>query len=305
MKEGDMFIIRVPGSTANLGPGFDSIGLALSRYLTLTVSPSNEWCFEPLSSEVKDIPTGEDNLIYEVATSVAKEYGTKLSPCYVKVESEIPMARGLGSSAAAIVAGIELANQLGQLNLTEQEKVHWASMKEGHPDNASASLLGGCVVGVLHENKTFVEKISSVDVDVVATIPPYFVYTSDSRNVLPSSLTYEQAIKGSAISNVVVASLFSNRWETIGELMEQDSFHEPYRVHLVPELKKVRKLAKELGAYGTVLSGAGPTILSFAPKGLGEFVASKLQASFPHCKVESLLIDHKGIDIKFQYVGCE
>jgi len=305
MKDGGMFVIKVPGSTANLGPGFDSIGLALNRYLTLTVSSSDEWCFEPTSKEVQEIPKGKDNLIYIVANEVAERYNMTLPPCYVKVDSAIPMARGLGSSAAAIVAGVELANQLLKLNLSQEDKIKMASMKEGHPDNACASLLGGLVVGVLHNQHTFVNKLENVDVDVVAVIPPYYVYTSDSRGVLPATLPYENAIEGSAISNVVVANLCMNNWGIVGELMEKDVFHEPYRAKLVPELQKVRQLAKEFGAYGTVLSGAGPTILSFVPKGLGEFVAVKLEAFFPHCEVSSLSVDLKGVEVERQFVGCE
>ncbi|WP_243290431.1 homoserine kinase [Bacillus sp. FJAT-47783] len=302
MKEGDMLIIKVPGSTANLGPGFDSVGLALNRYLTLTITPSTEWYFEPVSKEVENIPRGKENLIYDVAATVANEYGKTLSPCHVKVESDIPMARGLGSSAAAISAGVELANELAQLNMTKEEKVHWASAREGHPDNASASLLGGLVIGYISEDRTYVEKIEAIDVDIVAVIPPYYLYTSDSRNVLPENLSYKEAIKGNAISNMVVASLMKNNWEDAGKMMELDLFHQPYRSQLVPELREVQQTAKQLGAYGTVLSGAGPTILSFVPKGFGEFVASKLQVSFSHCEVTPLTVEKSGVEIFYKHV---
>ncbi|WP_044747062.1 homoserine kinase [Bacillus alveayuensis] len=302
MKEGEMLKIRVPGSTANLGPGFDSIGLALNRYLTLSISPSHQWFFEPLSQEVQDIPKGEENLIYKVAASLAEKYGKDLPPCHVKVESNIPMARGLGSSAAAIAAGIELANQLGNLQLSEKEKLHFASTLEGHPDNAGASLLGGLVIGLIGENETDLVKIDDVQVDIVAVIPPYYLYTSDSRNALPKEFRYQDAVKASAISNLLVASIIQNNWELAGKMMELDLFHQPYRSKLVPELLQVQREAKQLGAYGTVLSGAGPTILTFAPKGMGDFIAFKLQKEFDHCEVTPLFVERKGAQVFYERV---
>src|SRR5690625_1391491 len=104
-------MIKVPGSSANLGPGFDSIGLAVDRYLELEVTPADEWEIEILSEELNGIPTDKENLICQVATHVAKERGKEILPYFVKMETSIPLARGLGSSAAAIVAGIEIANQ--------------------------------------------------------------------------------------------------------------------------------------------------------------------------------------------------
>lgn len=302
MKEGEMLKIKVPGSTANLGPGFDSIGLALNRYLTLTVTPSNEWLFEPISEEVKDIPTGTENLIYKVAFSVAEKYGKSLPPCYVKVDSDIPMARGLGSSAAAIAAGIELANQLSNLQLNEQEKLHFASVWEGHPDNAGASLLGGLVIGFIHEEQTDIIKVEKVEVDIVGVIPPYYLYTSDSRNVLPKELPYKTAVKASGVSNLLVASILQNNWGLAGKMMEHDLFHQPYRSHLVPELSQVQQVSKQYGAYGTVLSGAGPTILTFVPIGMGEYVATQLQKAFGHCEVTPLSVELNGTQISYETV---
>jgi len=302
MKEGEMLKIKVPGSTANLGPGFDSIGLALNRFLTLTVTPSNEWFFEPISKEVQDIPTGTENLIYKVAASVAEKHDKLLPPCHVKVESDIPMARGLGSSAAAIAAGIELANQLVDLQLSEQEKLHVASVWEGHPDNAGASLLGGLVIGYIQEEHTDIIKVPNVQVDIVAVIPPYYLYTSDSRNVLPNELSYQEAVQASAVSNLMVASILQNNWELAGKMMDKDLFHQPYRSHLVPELKKVQTLSKQFGAYGTVLSGAGPTILSFVPVGMGEYIASKLQKELDHCEVTPLSVELNGTEVSYEKV---
>lgn len=302
MKEGDMLKIQVPGSTANLGPGFDSVGLALNRYLTLTVKLAEKWTFKPVSEEVADIPEGQNNLIYKVATQLAEQYDVALPPCHVEVSSEIPMTRGLGSSAAAVAAGIELCNRIAQLNLSDEEKVHFASKIEGHPDNASASIVGGLIIGFLTEDRTYYVKTNKIDVDIIAVIPPYYLYTKDSRGALPDSFPFKQSVKASAVSNVLVGSLLNNNWELAGKMMDMDIFHQPYRESLVPELKKVREIGKENGAYGTALSGAGPTILCFAPKGLRHSLCPRLKEAFPHCEVTQLEVDVDGMKSWFTHI---
>src|SRR5690625_7623622 len=132
MSATEPFMIKVPGSTANLGPGFDSIGMAVNRYLTLEVVQADEWIIEISSAELASIPTGEDNLLCQVANAVAKERNQQIPPCHITMTSTIPLARGLGSSAAAHVAGIDIANQLLGYVLSVKEKVHQSSRWYGH-----------------------------------------------------------------------------------------------------------------------------------------------------------------------------
>ena len=186
MSDDMMFSIRVPASTANLGPGFDSIGLALSLYLTVHVYRSDQWSVEPLSKEMEIFPRDERHYIIQVAKKVAAKYGQNLPTCRLGVHSEIPLARGLGSSASAIVAGIQLADTLCHLQLSAEEKVHLASSEEGHPDNAGASVTGGLVVGEYNERSTHLLTFPLRNVEVVAVIPNYELLTSDSRSVLPT-----------------------------------------------------------------------------------------------------------------------
>ncbi|MGV3489045.1 MAG: homoserine kinase [Tuberibacillus sp.] len=136
------FKIKVPGSTANLGPGFDSIGLALNRYLELECAPSDQWSFRYHSPGYESLPTDKSNFIYKIYQKTAEQYGLyePLPACRVDLVTDIPLERGLGSSAAAVVAGIELADQLLSLRLTKEEKAILASRFEGHPDNAGASV---------------------------------------------------------------------------------------------------------------------------------------------------------------------
>jgi homoserine kinase len=294
----ERFHITVPASTANLGPGFDSVGMALGKYLELTVEPAEKWSFVPLTQEVALIPQGTDNMMYEVAKHVADKFDVSLPSACVEVKSNIPLARGLGSSASAIIAGIELANQLCELNLSNEEKIRIASLLEGHPDNVAPTVNGGIVVGCHTEAKTYTVSIVPKDVDVVVVIPNYELKTDDARNALPSQFSFKGAVEASAVSNVLTGALLIEDWKTVGEMMEQDSFHEPYREQFVPELSFVRRKAKEFGAFGTALSGAGPTVLCLVEKGRGEELAAALAPSLTHCLVESIQIDVKGVSVE-------
>lgn len=294
MKEDEMLKIIVPASTANLGPGFDSVGLAVSRYLTLEVRPAGEWKFIPCSPEVRGIPTGAENLIYQVAEQVAATYGYTLPNCSVDVYSNIPLTRGLGSSAAAVVAGIELADALVGLELTREQKIRLASCYEGHPDNVGASLYGGLVIGCHRKQGTDIVHIPDIQLDLVAIIPDYELETKKARSVLPQLLAREEAVEASAVSNVLVAALLTKNWELAGKMMAADLFHQPYRKELVPQLPLAQELALEYGAFGVALSGAGPTVLAFIEPGKGKYVKEKLRPHFSNCSVELLTVEQKG-----------
>ena len=192
--------IIVPATTANIGLGFDSIGIAVDLYLTLTVvEPSSEWKIEHPFGEA--VPTNEENLIIETALAVCPT----LQPHHLVCESDIPMTRGLGSSSSAIVAGIELANQLGKLNLTPQQKVEWATKLEGHPDNVAPAILGGLVVATYDEESQevdYLQKKIHSDIQGIALIPDFELSTKASRQVLPSEFVYSQAVQASSRSNV-------------------------------------------------------------------------------------------------------
>lgn len=293
------FMIKVPGSTANLGPGFDSVGLAVDRYLELEVTAADEWEIEILSKELHGIPTDKQNLIFQVATHVAKEYGKEISPYFVKMKSSIPLARGLGSSAAAIVAGIEIANQALGDALSIDEKVRFASLWEGHPENVAASVYGGLTIGTHTTEETNVIYGGIPKVDLISLVPSEELMTTESRGVLPETLSYEQAIRGSSVANVLIAAMLQGDWETAGKMMGEDVFHQPYRSKLIPHLQDVMHVTKnETNAYGTALSGAGPTILCIAPKNEGVTIKEKLQMEFPSFEVNVLQVASDGVTVR-------
>lgn len=295
----DPFIITVPGSSANLGPGFDSVGLAVDRYLTLEVTPASVWSFSSDSIELQGVPEGEDNLICEVALHVARELGETLNPCSVVMTSDIPLARGLGSSAAAIVAGVELANQLIGDKMTVDDKVRFSSLWEGHPDNVAASVYGGLVIGTHTEEATDVLYGGIPEVDLVLLVPSEELKTKKARGVLPQELPFREAVRASSVANVLVAAVLQGNWKLAGKMMNEDLFHHPYRKELVPQMEKVIEVVQqETAAYGAALSGAGPTMLCLAPMNRGEEIKEQLQRSFPNLEVSVLRPASAGIQVK-------
>ncbi|MBE3569536.1 MAG: homoserine kinase [Bacillales bacterium] len=289
--------ITVPASTANLGPGFDSIGLALSKYLNIQASVGDHWQFEHISPELKDLPNDESHFICQIAKKTAEMFKAAIPPLTIKMESNIPLARGLGSSAAAVAAAIELANQFCGLSLSSEEKLQIGTRMEGHPDNIGASIYGGLVIGVFDGVETKLVHISSLDVDIVAVIPSYELKTEEARKALPNVFERKKAVQASALSNVFLAALLTGDYELAGNVMEKDLFHEPYRIHLIDHFVEMRKCARENGAFGTAISGAGPAVLSFAEKGKGEKLAKSLQAQFLDCEIELLSVDQNGIQV--------
>ena len=292
--------IIVPATTANIGLGFDSIGIAVDLYLTLTVvEPSNEWKIEHPFGEV--VPSNQENLIIETALAVCPT----LQPHHLVCESDIPMTRGLGSSSSAIVAGIELANQLGDLNLTPQQKVEWATKLEGHPDNVAPAILGGLVVATYDaksQEVDYLQKEIQSDIQGIALIPDFELSTKASRQVLPSEFVYSKAVQASSRSNVLVAALWQEDWENVSRIVEKDLFHEPYRETLIPFLTPVRTLAKEKEAIGTYLSGAGPTVMVLSSKDKSTTIVEYLQEHLPselgNYNIQVLTVDQVGVRVE-------
>lgn len=293
-----MLEIIVPASSANVGPGFDSAGIALTRYLTIKVKKAEEWKFIHETPLVPEVNHYKNHYIYKIATKVAEWNSCTLPPCHVTMHTEIPLARGLGSSASAIVASIELVNQLCGLNLTEEEKLDFAVKIEGHPDNVAAALLGGFVISVKMGEETKYKKLPKLDMDLVVYIPSFELKTDESRKVLPKQFKMKDAATASAISNLMVSSLLTGDYKLAGKMMESDLFHETYRAKLIPNYYEIRSHARELGAYGTVISGAGPTMISFVPQGEGEKIAEKMRMIFPDYDIEKLEIDEEGLRVK-------
>ena len=262
--------IIVPATSANVGPGFDSVGIAVTRYLSIEVlEPADAWLIE--HDLGAGIPTDEKNLLLSTALSIAPA----IQPHHIKMTSEVPLARGLGSSSSVIVAGIELANQLANLQLSDAEKLRIATEIEGHPDNVAPAIFGNMVIAsYIGEDVQYVTA-DFPSCDLVAFVPSYQLKTSDSRNVLPKEWSYKEAVAASSVANVAIAALLKGDLLTAGRSIESDHFHERYRQSLVKEFPQIKEVAHAHGAYATYLSGAGPTIMNLlAPEQTAAFVAA-------------------------------
>ena len=285
--------ITVPATSANVGPGFDSVGIAVSKYLTIDVLEAQEnwWIEHDLGEE---IPSDEENLLLQTALQVASD----LPPHRLKMTSEVPLARGLGSSSSFIVAGIELANQLGKLSLSDEDKLEIATKIEGHPDNVAPAIFGNLVVASYVDQQTNHLVLPFPECALVAFVPNYELKTSDSRNVLPSEWTYKEAVAASSIANVAIAALAKGDLRVAGKAIEADRFHEGYRQQLVAEFPQVKEVAHQHDAYATYLSGAGPTIMTLLPVEHAEAFAKDLESKDLNGQVFSLKIDTTGVKIE-------
>ena len=285
--------IIVPATGANIGPGFDSVGVAVSKYLIIEVlGKSDQWIIE--HDLGRRIPSNERNLLIKVARRIAPA----IRPHHLKMTTDIPLARGLGSSSSVIVAGIELANQLANLQLSNTEKLNLATKIEGHPDNVAPAIYGNLTISsyVNGEVSTVVTKFP--EVSLIAYIPNYELRTKDSRGVLPKELSYQEAVAASSIANVAIAALMKGDMVAAGQAIESDRFHEHFRQGLIKEFPKIKMMAKENGAYATYLSGAGPTVMILVPKERSNTLKEKIEERQFKGQVFELQIDCQGVRVE-------
>ncbi|MEI5906584.1 homoserine kinase [Bacillus spongiae] len=290
--------ITVPASTANVGPGFDSIGLALSLYLNVNVYPHSHWEVRTLSPKGSKFPNDETHYMIQVAKEIAKRFSVVLQPYFVEIDSDIPLAQGFGSSGAVVLAGIELVDVVGGLQLTLKQKHQLAAEFEGHPDNVGASLYGGLVVCCQLNEGFELVSYSDFPLHIVTVSPQFEMKTKESRAVLPKVIDFDVATKASAISNMMLAALWKRDWELFGELMSQDLFHQPYRKLLIPYFEEVENVAKQQGACGVAISGAGPTIACFVKREASDALREVLQQYFKKTTVRLLKVEEQGIQSK-------
>ena len=285
--------IIVPATSANVGPGFDSVGVAVTKYLEIQVCEEREeWMIEHQLG--KWIPRDERNLLLKIALQIVPD----LQPRRLKMVSDIPLARGLGSSSSVIVAGIELANQLGNLKLSKHEKLQLAIKIEGHPDNVAPAIYGNLVIASSVEGQVSAVVAPFPECAFLAYIPNYELRTRDSRGVLPKKLSYKEAVAASSIANVAIASLLTGDMVKAGQAIESDLFHERYRQDLVREFATIKKVAKKNGAYATYLSGAGPTVMVLADPDKMPKIKAELEKQPFKGKLHDLQVDTQGVRVE-------
>ena len=268
--------VRLPASTSNLGAGFDCFGLALQLYLTIraTVEPESKVnCridFEG-NAENANLPRDAENLIYRSMAYVAAREGLTLPRVHLTVQNDIPISRGLGGSAAAIVGGIKLVGLLCAREIPDDKVLQYATEFEGHADNVVATLLGGFIVTCISRQGRIVAVKSHWpnDIKIVVVAPELHVVTKLARSALPRMINHIDGVFNLQRSALFSAALFEKRYELLWEAM-QDRLHQEKRSTLVPGLAEALALPQTTGLLGLALSGAGPSVLALAQDNFDE-----------------------------------
>ncbi|MBA7520988.1 Homoserine kinase [subsurface metagenome] len=297
-----MIKIRVPATTANLGPGFDCLGLALKLYLNLEIEQIEEGLVIEYQGEGSDnFSAKKDTLIGKSVEVVLKKTGQDKSKkgLKIKVFNKIPITRGLGSSASAIIGGIVGAVKFYNVNLTNQEMLELALPLEGHMDNIVPALIGGLTLAY----KTGQEEIKWAriktprDLRVVVGIPDFTLSTEKMRKALPQKVALPEAVFNLSRSALLVNALQNSDWDVLAEAME-DRLHQPYRAPFIPGIEDIFLKIKKTGLAGVALSGSGPSVVSLTKKGQEEAIGKIMKDAFLYagitCRVLVLEADLDG-----------
>ena len=301
MKNVRRVTVRVPASTSNLGPGFDCLGLALGLFNELTLeehAERGETIVEISGEGAAALPRGPENLMVKAANAVIA--GRAEGRLVFKVKNSIPLARGLGSSAAAIVAGLLAADELfGPSTLDRRALFQYAATLEGHPDNAAPALYGGLTVCVkAHKSAACHALKIHEDFRAAVCIPDFELSTAKARAVLPDTVFREAAVENVARTALLISALERGRWELLEEA-SKDRLHQPYRAPLIPGLEAVLAAARKAGPCAAALSGSGPATVALCRKGpRARSIAEAMKAEFSRHGVASralvLDIESKG-----------
>ncbi len=294
--------VRVPGTTANCGPGFDAVGIACTIYndLELTLTEKGRLIIEVEGEGKDNIPTDEKNIVWQVIQSVLQKAGKQYNGIHIKMINQIPLSRGLGSSAAAIVAGLFAANEATGNTLSKDELLDMATAVEGHPDNVAPAILGGVVTSVMQgDHAQYLRFLPPAKLSMIVAIPNFNLSTHMARQVLPDSVPFQDAIFNISRTALVIGALCQGEFHHLRYALE-DKIHQPYRQHLIPGMQQVFDAAIQHGALGVALSGAGPCLIAFSQEHCNEIGAGMVQAfGLHHIKARYLVLD---IDSKGAHV---
>lgn len=289
--------VIVPATTANLGPGFDCIGAALNLYNRFRFAHADDVVIRTTGQDV--LTAGRDNLVYR---AFARAFGLLSKPVpgvEITIDIQVPLSRGLGSSATAIIGGLLGANSLGGLNLSPKSLLEIAIAIEGHPDNVVPALCGGCQLSVSGQQWTVCPLDWHESLQVVAVVPNFKLSTETAREVLPEQVDRADAIFNVAHVGLLVRALATANGDWLRVALD-DRLHQPYRSSLIPGFASVQAAALAAGAHGMVISGAGPTLLAFTTahannrEAVGNAMVAAWRASDIEATAHYLDLDREG-----------
>ncbi len=257
---------RVPATSANMGAGFDSLGIALSLYNTVSVKETKSGLFIENKRPGEFTPKGENNLIYRSVKRVFDEVGYNGKGLWISQDSEIPMTRGLGSSSACIIGGMLCANVISGRKLSYSDILDLATEMEGHPDNVAPALFGGFCAAVRSQGHTLAKSVKvEKPVRFYAMIPDFFVSTKKSRVALPQSVSHKDAAYNAGNAALFSIAMATGDFEKL-KVAVKDKLHQPYRAAYIDNMEEIFQEAYKNGAYAVWLSGSGPTIIAMCDR---------------------------------------
>lgn len=308
IKNKKLITFKIPATSANIGSGFDSVGLALNLYNEIHIYENDNLKkieFEIFGEGENEI-SKKDNMIYSAMKLVFKKLKSKPNKGYIiKCINRIPLSRGLGSSSAAIIGGLLCSNFiLGNKLKIEKDILNMAVQIEGHPDNVAPAILGGIVSGVVKKEEDFkyIKIEPPKNLKAIVSIPDFYLSTEIARNILPKEITRKDAIFNISRAALLTSALFSNRLDLL-EIATEDKIHQDYRAKFIPNLNQLFKETKKAGAYSVTISGAGSSILALTKddKNIIEKVSKAMHSSFKKKNINSVIkvlnIPTKGIII--------
>ncbi len=256
--------VRVPATSANMGPGFDSMGIALNLYNHVTVEDMGTGLVIDIPDDItsKFLAKDERNLVYVSMKSVFDKVAYHPRGLHIVLENNIMVTRGLGSSSAGIISGLVAANEMTGRQLSKDDLLSMAAEIEGHADNVTPALLGGFTINVKQDNSIkYVKTDVKDDLRFAAFVPDFFLQTKKARSVLPRSVSMKDAVYNTGRSALLAASIISGKYDNIRAAVG-DKLHQRYRKRLIPGMDDIFKYSYQNNALGVYLSGAGPTIVS-------------------------------------------
>ena len=259
-----MITIKVPATSANLGPGFDALGLALDLWNESTVELADEFLVFVEGEGKGKLAQGKNNMIVRAAHKFAERVGKEIYPFVVRCNNHIPLGSGMGSSAAATLTGLLAANELTKAKLSQDEILHFATELEGHPDNVAPALLGGLVVSTMTEEWVISRKLPIASFHITVVLPDFHFPTREARNSLPKHVQIKDAVHNISRAMLVTEAFRTGDLDLLSEVMT-DKLHQPYRLKLIPGAEQaMRAMKSEGGASAVALSGAGPSLIAFS-----------------------------------------
>ena len=279
--------LKVPASTTNFGSGFDTFGLALDIYNTFEFEPSDSYSVH-VEGYGKDLPRDESNLVIKVYRRACEVFGLEEVPFTLRQVNEVPTARGLGSSATAIVGGVEICCAIHGKDIPLEEKIKVAFEFEPHPDNIVPAFVGGFVICV-GDGTQFVRMDFPSDLVLVFAVPDFEVPTERSRSVVRNLVTLEDCVFNLRRASLLVFALIRGRYDLIRTAVE-DRIHQPFRSGFVPGFDKVKEASYREGSLGVFLSGAGPSVCSITTRDKAEAVGEIMRKTFEEVGVRVNII---------------